>query len=117
MSNYGFGKRDKPENSSSTKPFDLSGLPRGPVTIDPVREDAAIRKGEEIGFTDRGQLELPKRRRRKKMVTANVFIKGPADLIAWLDEYTEQQGHSAYWRSLADFKKLVEEKRGDRGGE
>jgi hypothetical protein len=105
MTNYGFSK--KSETTSSSK-MDLTKLPTTLPSFTPAQEREAIKKGERLGFTDRGQARISGRR-RKAQETANLYVKGPIDTIEWLIQYTEDKGHSAYWRSIEDFRKLVEQ--------
>jgi len=121
MSGYGFGKKSgsrKPDEAGSEEGdrLDFSGIARTPVSLDPVREEAAIRRGDALGFVDRGtSLEAPqdavsgaRRRRRSVQPQISVFIKGPKDTLEWFIEYTNQRGHRSYWEALEEFRSLVE---------
>lgn len=132
MSGYGFGKKptaDKTEEGQAGEGdrLDFSGLARTPVTLDPAREEAAIRRGDALGFVDRGasaqdQLEAAtespsdtgtRRRRRSTQPQVSVFIKGPKDTLDWFIEYTNQRGHRSYWEALEEFRLLVDGERLD----
>lgn len=134
MSGYGFGKKplgDKDAGSDGGKGagkpaeerLDFSGIRRAPVTIDPAREQAAIQRGDALGFVDRGVAsggagaesgneagseEGPRRRRRSTQPQINVFIKGPKDTLEWFIDYTNERGHRSYWQTLEEFRALIE---------
>lgn len=113
MTAFGFTKKGEettPENSN-TPSIDLAGIPKGEIVNDPVREQDAIRRAEQSGFTDRGQGRTIIRRKRVAQPQATVYVKGPEDLIQWFISYTAKQGHAAYWNSLEDFRDLVEGKK------
>lgn len=125
MSSYGFGK--KAGTTSSTDDagaggqgdrLDFSGIARTPVTLDPEREEAAIRRGDALGYVDRGttinastpsssDAGSPRRRRRTAQPQISVFIKGPKDTLEWFIEYTNQRGHRSYWEALEELRLLV----------
>jgi hypothetical protein len=107
MSGFGFDKSKAPA-AASTKALDVSGLPSDPIVPSVSEERDAIARGEKLGFVDRGQGRGAARRRPPPPPTQNLFIKGPADIVDWLVSYTSEQGHSAYWKSIADFKAMVE---------
>jgi len=115
MSGYGFGKRPAGlANGPGEDRLDLSGIARAPVTVDPSREAAAIRRGDALGFIDRSAASDPiikeaaVRRRRSAQPQISVFIKGPQDTLEWFIEYTNQRGHRSYWQTLEEFRALVE---------
>lgn len=132
MSGYGFGKKSAggaekdlgAGEGDGVDRLDLSGIVRAPVTLDPAREEAAIRRGDALGFVDRGagtnQIagQIPGqnpgegrttgRRRRSAQPQISVFIKGPKDTLEWFVEYTNQRGHRSYWETLEEFRALVE---------
>ena len=117
MSGYGFGKRPTggPASGAGEERLDLSGIARAPVAVDPSREEAAIRRGDALGFVDRGassaqpaDKEPVGRRRRATQPQISVFIKGPQDTLEWFIEYTNQRGHRSYWQTLEEFRALVE---------
>ena len=119
MSGYGFGK--KPAGDADTGPqtsaaheerLDFSGIRRAPVTVDPDREEAAIQRGDALGFVDRGAASEDggRRRRRSTQPQINVFIKGPKDTLEWFIDYTNQRGHRSYWQALEEFRAMVEGK-------
>ena len=127
MSGYGFGKKTTPGKSEETEAgegdrLDFSGLARTPVTLDPAQEEAAIRRGDALGFVDRGasaqeRLETAtenpsdtsgtRRRRRSTQPQVSVFIKGPKDTLDWFIEYTNQRGHRSYWEALEELRSLI----------
>jgi hypothetical protein len=106
MSDYGFGKGSSEVEKKVG--LDLTKLPKGLPPLNAEAEQEAIRRGEALGFTDRGQGGPGKRRRGKSAETATVYLKGPVEVIHWFIRYTEEKEHSAYWRSIEDFKKLIE---------
>lgn len=120
---YGFGKRPISKGAatggsgSGNDRLDLNGIVRAPVTVDPAREEAAIRRGDALGFVDRGTAAVipgggagsttPRRRRRSTQPQVSVFIKGPKDTLDWFIEYTNERGHRSYWETLEEFRTLV----------
>jgi hypothetical protein len=108
--NYGFGR--KPPLATQTANFDH--VPRGPVMLDPTAEEAALQRGEALGFVNREAVELqtdqtrPVRRRRVAAPISTVFIKGPKEVIDWFIEYTNRGGYPAYWHGIAELKRLHE---------
>jgi hypothetical protein len=129
MSGYGFGKKPTGSAGANTgagegagepERLDLSGIVRAPVQLDPEREEAAIRRGDALGFVDRdaassatGEMSgdtAPRRRRRSAQPQVSVFIKGPKETLDWFVEYTNQRGHRSYWETLEEFRALVEGK-------
>lgn len=106
MSSYGFGKAKKPGPTAADDTLDLSGISRTPVAIDPRREEAAVQRGAALGFVDRG--EGPVRRRRQAAPQGSVYIKGPKDTLDWFVQFTNERGHSAYWQTIAEFREMVE---------
>lgn len=124
MSSYGFGKKPGGGKTDETGEgegdrLDFSGIARMPVTLDPAREEAAIRRGDALGFVDRGaasgapiedagDMGGPRRRRRSAQPQVSVFIKGPKDTLEWFIEYTNQRGHRSYWEALEEFRSLVD---------
>ncbi|MFC0205335.1 hypothetical protein [Novosphingobium soli] len=130
MSGYGFGRKPAGRNTDESgagggadapERLDFTGIPRTPVNLDPAREEAAIRRGDALGFVDRGAARdiqadtsegapSTRRRRRSAQPQMSVFIKGPKDTLEWFIEYTNQQGHRSYWEALEEFRSLVESK-------
>lgn len=122
MSGYGFGKKAAPSGkiddggAGQENRLNFSGLVRQPVTLDPAREEAAIRRGDALGFVDRAasaetQDDSPagtRRRRRSAQPQVSVFIKGPKDTLDWFIEYTNQRGHRSYWEALEEFRAMAE---------
>jgi len=128
MSGYGFGKKSagdgKKDDTGAGEGdrLDISGFARNPVTLDPEREEAAIRRGDALGFVDRsaasqgssestvesaGDAAGTRRRRRSAQPQISVFIKGPKDTLEWFIEYTNERGHRSYWEALEEFRSLV----------
>lgn len=110
MSDFGFSKGGEKPKADTVAPakIDVGGLPKGPVVNDRMLEREAMDRAEAVGFTDRGQGRGVVRRKRVAQPTATVYVKGPEELIEWFIHYTESQGHSAYWKAIADFRKMVE---------
>lgn len=126
MSSYGFGKKAATTGSTDDAGaggqgdrLDFSGIARTPVTLDPEREEAAIRRGDALGYVDRGttinastpsssDAGSPRRRRRTAQPQISVFIKGPKDTLEWFIEYTNQRGHRSYWEALEELRLLVD---------
>lgn len=110
MSDFGFkkgGAKHLTEGDTVAK-IDTTGLPVGPVINDRMREREAMERAEAVGFTDRGQGRGVRRRQRVSQPTATVYVKGPEELMEWFIHYTESKGHSAYWKSLQDFRAMIE---------
>lgn len=125
MSSYGFGKKTATTSGTDDAGagrqgdrLDFSGIARTPVTLDPEREEAAIRRGDALGYVDRGttinastpsssDAGSPRRRRRTAQPQISVFIKGPKDTLEWFIEYTNQRGHRSYWEALEELRLLV----------
>jgi hypothetical protein len=120
VSGYGFGKKPagkKPNEAAVSEGdrLDFSGLARTPETLDPTREETAIRRGAALGFVDRSaaadgspDAAGARRRRRSAQPQISVFIKGPKDTLEWFIDYTNQRGHRSYWEALEEFRSLVE---------
>lgn len=116
MSGYGFGKKlanGTGSNSETSAPdeqrLDFSGIRRAPVTVDPAREEAAIQRGDALGFVDRSAAmeDGARRRRRSTQPQISVFIKGPKDTLDWFIDYTNERGNRSYWETLEEFRSLV----------
>lgn len=108
MSSYGFGGK-KPSGTSSSDKIDLGGLPNSLPPLKREDETRAVAVGEALGFVDRGQ--GVRRRKPPAIPSVNLYVKGPQDVIQWFIDYTDAQGHSAYWKSIEDFKRLMEQER------
>lgn len=119
MTSYGFGKKPTPtsENGKSIDRIDLAGINRQPVTVDPKREEDAIKRGAAMGFVDRAERSEADpiieargviRRRRKMSAKRDLYIKGPAETLDWFIQYTNERGHRAYWEALEELRTLVE---------
>ena len=127
MSGYGFGKRlpsgtNDAGGADALEPLDFSGIERRPLTVDPAREEAAIRRGDALGFVDRAVRETDDsgagaeagegertRRRRAREPQISVYIKGPKDTLEWFIDYTNRRGHRSYWESLEELRSLAGE--------
>lgn len=109
---FGFRNRPKTSEPEGKGAVDFNGLPKGPIGVDPVREQAAVRSGEALGFTDRGQGRAGGRRRPDPVPTKSIYIKGPEEIILWFEQYTNDANHKAFWNSLDDFRKLLDERKG-----
>ncbi|QHD70861.1 hypothetical protein GS397_27560 (plasmid) [Sphingobium yanoikuyae] len=121
MSNFGFKKPGEGAGDQKGKGIDVSGLPTGPVSLDPVREQEAVERGEALGFTDRGQGAASGqgrggRKRPAPPPSQTIYIRAPKDLAEWFERYTEQRGHRALWQSIKDFRDMIEAAEGNRGG-
>lgn len=115
MSGYGFDKAKKPGAKAADETLDLSGISRTPIATDPRREEVAMQRGAALGFVDRGEGAV--RRRRQAAPQGSVFIKGPKDTLDWFVQFTNERGHSAYWQTIAEFREMVEaqSRQGDAG--
>jgi hypothetical protein len=107
--------RDDDSNGANLPPDDkrlnFEGITRTPVVLDPRREEAALQRGDALGFVDRGASSEERggrRRQRSIQPQLNVFIKGPKDTLEWFIDYTNQRGHRSYWQALEEFRALVE---------
>lgn len=119
MTSYGFGKKPTgaTENDKSRDQIDLAGINRQPVTVDPKREEDAIKRGAAMGFVDRAERAEADpviesrgtvRRQRRSGVKRDLYIKGPAETLDWFIQYTNERGHRAYWEALEELRGLVE---------
>ena len=63
MSSFGFDKLKKPAEQSERK-LDLSGLTMQPPPVPSDKEQRAIKKGEELGFTSREPSETRNAKRK-----------------------------------------------------
>ncbi len=115
MSGYGFGKKSVGSVGSNSetpeidkKSLDFSGIRRASVAVDPEREEAAIQRGDALGFVDRGaSTGEGRRRRRSTQPQISVFIKGPKDTLEWFIGYTNERGHRSYWETIEEFRALA----------
>jgi len=105
MSGYGFGSK-KPPADKPAGTIDLGGLPSSLPPLKREDEARAVAVGENLGFVDRGQ--GVRRRKPAAVPSVNLYVKGPQDVIQWFIDYTDEQGHSAYWKSIEDFKRIME---------
>lgn len=114
MSGYGFGKKPAAAGYNEEGPgdrLDLSGIERAPVVLDPAREEAAVRRGDALGFVDRSASDdTGRRRRRATQPQTSVFIKGPKETLDWFIDHSNRKGHRAYWQTLEELRALVEGK-------
>lgn len=114
MSDFGFKRPPKGAGESAGKTIDVTGLPTGPIALDPARERDAVERGEALGFTDRGQAKEAaqsgggRRKRPPPPPTRPIYIRAPEELADWFEQYTERRGHRALWQSIEDFRALVE---------
>ena len=114
MNDFGFKRPEKGEGGQKGKRVDLSGIPTGPITPDPVRERKAVERGEALGFTDRGQGKESqqtgggRRKRPPPPPSRVIYIRAPEELADWFEGYTEQRGHRAFWQSIEDFRAMVD---------
>lgn len=117
MSNFGFKKPGTSAEDTKRPGLDLAGIPTGPIALDPAKERDAVQRGEALGFTDRGQNEDTQkgrgRRRQKPPATPMevIYVRAPKELAEWFQNYTDAQGHKAYWQSIQDMRDLIERRR------
>ncbi|WP_242140674.1 hypothetical protein [Sphingomonas sp. TREG-RG-20F-R18-01] len=117
MSNFGFKKPGASGEDTKRPGLDLEGIPTGPIALDPAKEREAVQRGEALGFTDRGQNEDTQkgrgRRRQKPPATPMevIYVRAPKELAEWFQNYTDAQGHKAYWQSIQDMRDLIERRR------
>jgi hypothetical protein len=117
MSNFGFKKPGASGDDSKRPGLDLAGIPTGPIALDPAKEREAVQRGEALGFTDRGQNEDTQKgrgRRRQKPPAAPmevIYVRAPKELAEWFQNYTDAQGHKAYWQSIQDMRDMIERRR------
>jgi hypothetical protein len=90
-----FDKVKKPEQDE--RKLDLSGLTMQPPPVPADKEQRAITKGEEFGFTSREPSETkePKAqgkgrvmRRRERTPTRSIYVQGPASVLDRFVAYT-----------------------------
>lgn len=116
MTSYGFGKKAPvPAKSAEETRLDLSGIVRAPLSVDPIREAAAMARGDALGFVDRGEQtgeggQPAVRRRRQSVPQGSLYIKGPQETLDWFVDFTNQRGHRSYWQTLAEFREMIEGK-------
>ena len=112
MTGYGFGKRlpKDGDKGAADERIDLSGIRRTPVAVDPALEEQALRRGAQLGFTDRGDTAPARvvRRRRETVPQTSIYVKGPKDVLDWFIEYTNEHGNRSYWETLAQFRRMVD---------
>ena len=61
MTSYGFGKKTPaPVKPADETRLDLSEIVRAPLSVDPIREAAAMARGDALGFVDRGDQAVQK---------------------------------------------------------
>ena len=111
MTDFGFKKERDTEPKG--KGIDLSGIPSGALPVDPALERDAIKRGEVLGFTDRGQAGAERgrggRRKRPAPVPQRpIYIRAPEELADWFEACTEERGHKALWQSIQDFRDMLE---------
>ena len=122
MTDFGFKKPAGGPGEQKGKGIDVSGLPSGPVPLDPMRERAAVVRGEALGFTDRGQGaesgqgRAGRRKRPAPPPSQVLYIRAPQDLAEWFERYTEGRGYRALWQSIQDFRDMIEAAEEGRGG-
>jgi hypothetical protein len=89
MSSFGFDKVKKPAEQGERK-LDLSGLTMQPPAVPADKEQRAIKKGEELGFTSREPSETKERkgegegrvmRRHERTPTRSIYVQGPASVL------------------------------------
>lgn len=116
MSDFGFKKPAEGASEQKAKGIDVTGLPNGPINLDPAREQKAVERGEALGFTDRGQGRGRARKRPAPPPSQTIYIRAPQELAEWFERYTEKRGHRALWQSIQDFRDMIENAEGNRSG-
>ena len=113
MSSFGFEKVKKPVEQGERK-LDLSGLTMQPPPVPADKEQRAITKGEELGFTSREPSETKERkgegrvmRRHERTPTRSIYVQGPASVLDRFVAYANELEADAYWEVL---DKLLSEK-------
>ena len=113
MSSFGFDKVKKPVEQGERK-LDLSGLTMQPPPVPADKEQRAITKGEELGFTSREPSETKERkgegrvmRRHERTPTRSIYVQGPASVLDRFVAYANELKADAYWELL---DKLLSEK-------
>ena len=115
MSSFGFDKVKKPAEQGERK-LDLSGLTMQPPAVPADKEQRAIKKGEELGFTSREPSETKGRkgegegrvmRRHERTPTRSIYVQGPASVLDRFVAYANELKADAYWEVL---DKLLSEK-------
>lgn len=118
MSSFGFKKPGAAGDNDKKPGLDIAGIPTGSIALDPEKERDAVQRGEALGFTDRGQNDEAQkgrgRRRQKPPATPMevIYVRAPKELAEWFQNYTDAQGHKAYWQSIQDMKDLIERQQG-----
>jgi len=118
MTDFGFSKSKPKGERSAPVRTDFSDLPRGPVAISPTAEKAVVARGNELGFTDRGDgvhttLRTGKGHRKRSNVPPpppkeTLFIRTPEDLADWYRNYCDVKGYRTLWEGLRDFRDMIE---------
>lgn len=104
MSGYGFRKKPPVQQAVTGDDvlLDFSGIERGPLAINPVREEARMRRGDALGFIDRtasgrtgAEIRVAENGSARRRCTCepqiNVYVKEPKDTLEWF-EYTNRRG-------------------------
>jgi hypothetical protein len=115
MSSFGFDKIKKAAEQGERK-LDLSGLTMQPPPVTADKEQRAITKGEELGFTSREPSEIKElkaegkgrvMRRHERTPTRSIYVQGPASVLDRFVAYANELKADAYWEVL---DKLLSEK-------
>ena len=105
MSSFGFDKVKKPAEQGERK-LDLSGLTMQTPPVSADKEQRAIAKGEELGFTSREPTETKERKRGGKWTlmrrhvrtpTRSLYVQGPASVLDRYVAYANELKADAYW--------------------
>lgn len=86
----------------------LSAYKSDPVKVDQTTEAEAMQVGRAMGFNDRGQGRVKRMGRRPQYDARVISVRGPAELLDWFAQYTNEAGHDAYWQSISDFRDMLD---------
>lgn len=108
---------------SGKKRLDLSNIPAAAPAVPLDREEAAIKRGEALGFvgrepgapeahaaivtaseSDSGQRgKVVRKRPARRAGVRNIMVSGPEDVIDEFIDFVNTRGYSAYWVALKHF--------------
>ena len=113
---YGFAKAKKPAEPAAPveKKLDMSGLDMPPPAVTPEQEEAAVARGDALGFGSReAAIRAPvpaappeparpsgPARQRRAVPTKSVLVKGPKEVMDRFVTYTNESGAGAYWEAI-----------------
>lgn len=113
---YNFPSR-KPNQTAlpADKKIDMQGLDMSPIALSLEKEQAAIAKGEQLGYVAREAIppgppnlapEASSVRRRKKVPTKAILVTGPVSVIDKFIEYANESGATSYWQAIENLLAL-----------